>query len=156
MVKGIIRREYITEKNRDSAEIGASFGVGDIVLSRIVGIGEGDFIMSTAEDNLGVAQSVSKAGYFMVPVGWTKMECPKTKEMQPKKVAKIVQDRNLEYWKKRNDDLLKIRDKGSDEIAKKLKSQYDDVDVEDNQLTNKRGFVSFIHFIFLEKIKKKQ
>jgi hypothetical protein len=38
----------------------------------------------------------------MVPVGWTTMECPKTKEVQQRKVAKIIQDRNVEYWHKRN------------------------------------------------------
>jgi hypothetical protein len=65
MVKGIIRREYICEKHRDLAEIATSFGIGDTVLARVVGVGEGDFIMSTAEDNLGVAQSISKAGEEM-------------------------------------------------------------------------------------------
>jgi len=101
-IKGIIRREYITDKQRDLVEVETSFGVGDTVIARIVGIGEGDFIMSTAEDGLGVAVAISKAGYYMVPLGWTLMECPKTKEQQPRKVAKIIQDRNAEYWKDRN------------------------------------------------------
>lgn len=38
----------------------------------------------------------------MVPVGWTKMECPKTKELVTRKVAKIVQDKNVQYWHQRN------------------------------------------------------
>lgn len=38
----------------------------------------------------------------MVPVGWTKMECPKTKELVPRKVAKIVQCKNVVYWHQRN------------------------------------------------------
>ena len=38
----------------------------------------------------------------MVPVGWTMMECPKTKESQPRKVAKIIQDRKVECWHLRN------------------------------------------------------
>ncbi len=38
----------------------------------------------------------------MVPVGWTKMECPKTKELVARKVAKIVQDKNVQYWHQRN------------------------------------------------------
>jgi hypothetical protein len=67
----------------------------------------------------------------MVPIGWTKMECPVSKEVQMKKVAKIVQDRNVEYWRKRNDE-LKIIDKGSDEIAKKLKTEYNDMDVDES------------------------
>jgi len=127
MVKGIIRREYISEKHRDLAEIETSFGIGDTVLARIVGIGDGDFIMATAEDNLGVAQSISKAGYFMVPIGWTKMECPYTKEVQPKKVAKIVQDRNIEYWRKRNEELRSK--KGLDTLAKHLKDECDNDEV---------------------------
>jgi hypothetical protein len=59
------------------------------------------------------------------------MECPVSKEVQMKKVAKIVQDRNVEYWRKRNDE-LKIIDKGSDEIAKKLKTEYNDMDVDES------------------------
>jgi len=35
-IKGIIRREYITEKHRDLAEVETSFGIGDTVLARIV------------------------------------------------------------------------------------------------------------------------
>lgn len=61
----------------------------------------------------------------MVPIGWTKMECPRTREVQPKKVAKIVQDRNIEYWRKRNEE-LKLKDRGSDEISKKLKTEYNE------------------------------
>ncbi|ODN05887.1 Exosome complex component CSL4 [Orchesella cincta] len=102
VVKGIIRREYIHEKHRDLSEVETSFGVGDTVLARIVGISDGDFIMATGEDSLGVATAISSAGYYMVPVGWTRMECPKTKETLPKKVAKIVQDKNVEYWHQRN------------------------------------------------------
>jgi len=101
-LRGIIRREYITDCQRDLTEIETSFGIGDILLARVVGIGDGDFIMSTAEDGLGVATAVSSAGYFMVPVGWTKMECPKTKEVVSRKVAKIIQDRNVTYWHDRN------------------------------------------------------
>jgi len=71
-------------------------------LARVVDIGDGDFIMSTAEDALGVATAISKAGYYMVPIGWTMMECPKTKETEPRKVAKIIQNKNVEYWHARN------------------------------------------------------
>lgn len=94
-MRGIIRREYITDKNRDAAEIQNSFGVGDIVLARVVGIGEGDFIMSTSEDALGVACATSQAGYQMIPIDWTTMECPVTKVSVPRKVAKIVQPQIL-------------------------------------------------------------
>jgi len=125
MVKGIIRREYISEKHRDLAEIETSFGIGDVVLARVVGIGDGDFIMSTGEDNLGVAQAISKAGYYMVPIGWTKMECPLTKEVQLKKVAKIVQHRNMDYWRRRNEE-IRMKDKGSDELSKRLKKECND------------------------------
>jgi len=102
VVKGIIRREYIHEKHRDLSEVETSFGAGDTVLARIVGISDGDFILSTGEDALGVATAISSAGYYMVPVGWTKLECPKTKESQQRKVAKIVQNKNVEYWHLRN------------------------------------------------------
>ncbi len=35
-IRGIIRREYITDKQRDLAEIETSFGIGDTILARIV------------------------------------------------------------------------------------------------------------------------
>ncbi|CAG7785790.1 unnamed protein product [Allacma fusca] len=94
-MRGIIRREYITDKNRDAAEIQSSFGVGDIILARVVGIGEGDFIMSTSEDALGVASATSPAGYQMIPIDWTTMECPVSKARVSRKVAKIVQPQIL-------------------------------------------------------------
>lgn len=37
-IRGIIRREYITDVHRDAAEIETSFGIGDTVLARIVRI----------------------------------------------------------------------------------------------------------------------
>jgi len=101
-IRGIIRRENINDKHRDATETETSFGIGDTVLARVVDIGDGDFIMSTAEDALGVATAISKAGYYMVPIGWTMMECPKTKETEPRKVAKIIQNKNVEYWHARN------------------------------------------------------
>jgi hypothetical protein len=62
----------------------------------------------------------------MVPIGWTKMECPKTKEVQLRKVAKIVQDRNVDYWRRRNTEEIKIKDEGSDKLAQNLKKECDD------------------------------
>jgi len=35
-IRGIVRREYITDKQRDIAEIETSFGIGDTLLARIV------------------------------------------------------------------------------------------------------------------------
>jgi len=62
----------------------------------------------------------------MVPIGWTKMECPRTREVQPRKVAKIVQDRNVDYWRKRNNDEIKIKDEGTGKFQQSLKKQLDD------------------------------
>jgi len=36
----------------------------------------------------------------MIPIGWTKMECPVTKEVQERKVAKIVPEESMVSWSK--------------------------------------------------------
>ena len=93
--KAVIRKEDIRETDKSSVETYKCFRVGDIVLARVVGVGEHHtFLLSTAEDELGVAVAYSQLNKQtpMVPVTWTQMRCPKTYVRELRKVAKISFD----------------------------------------------------------------
>ncbi len=47
------------------------------------------YILSTAENELGVVIAHSEEGVPMVPVGWQEMQCPKTYVKEFRKVAKV-------------------------------------------------------------------
>ena len=90
--KGTIRKEDIRETEKGSIESYKCFRVGDIVLARVIGVGENhSFLLSTAEDELGVAVAYSQLNKetAMLPVNWTQMRCPKTYVRELRKVAKI-------------------------------------------------------------------
>jgi exosome complex RNA-binding protein Csl4 len=90
--RGTIRKEDIRETDKSSVETCRCFRVGDIVLARVIGVGEGhSFLLSTAEDELGVAVAYSQLNKEtpMLPVNWTQMRCPKTYVRELRKVAKI-------------------------------------------------------------------
>jgi exosome complex RNA-binding protein Csl4 len=90
--KGIIRKEDIREIEKGTVEIHKCFRVGDIILARVIGVGENhSFLLSTAEDELGVSVAYSRFNKKtpMVPVNWTQMRCPKTFVKELRKVAKI-------------------------------------------------------------------
>ena len=95
--KGIIRKEDVREIEKGTVEPHKCFRVGDIVLARVIGVGEHhSFLVSTAEDELGVSVAYSRHNKDtpMVPVNWTQMRCPKTFVKELRKVAKI----NFEHW----------------------------------------------------------
>lgn len=48
------------------------------------------YILSTAEDELGVVDAQSEAGAAMIPVSWIEMQCPLTYNREFRKVAKVV------------------------------------------------------------------
>lgn len=90
--RATIRKEDIRELDKGSVEIYKCFRVGDVVLARVVGVGENHtFLLSTAEDELGVAVAYSQLNREtpMLPVSWTQMRCPKTYVRELRKVAKI-------------------------------------------------------------------
>lgn len=47
------------------------------------------YVLSTAENELGVVIAYSEEGTPMVPVGWQEMQCPKTYVKELRKVAKV-------------------------------------------------------------------
>ncbi|XP_037091377.1 exosome complex component CSL4-like [Pollicipes pollicipes] len=66
------------------------FRPGDVILAKVVSLGDAlSYVLSTAENELGVALAYSEAGHPMVPVSWTEMACPATQTRELRKVAKI-------------------------------------------------------------------
>ncbi|GFR64867.1 exosome complex component CSL4 [Elysia marginata] len=47
------------------------------------------YLLTTAENELGVVSALSEAGVPMIPVTWCKMQCPKTLAEEFRKVAKV-------------------------------------------------------------------
>lgn len=91
--RGIIRKEDIRAYEKDKVEIHRSFRTGDIILARVVSIGDASsYFLTTAENELGVVVALSDAGYPMTPISWTEMQCPVSYVKQPRKVAKLAPD----------------------------------------------------------------
>ncbi|WIA32780.1 hypothetical protein OEZ86_005964 [Tetradesmus obliquus] len=64
------------------------FRPGDIVRAKVMGDAR-SYHLSTADNSLGVVRAKSLAGVAMVPVSWQEMQCPQTKAVERRKVAKV-------------------------------------------------------------------
>jgi len=89
--KGTIRKEDVRATEKDKVEMYKSFRPGDIVLARVLTLHTQTYLLSTAENELGVVFAKSEAGAAMVPVSWCEMQCPKTRAKEYRKVAKVQQ-----------------------------------------------------------------
>ncbi|XP_072280492.1 exosome complex component CSL4 [Pyxicephalus adspersus] len=89
--KGTIRREDIRATEKDKVEVYKSFRPGDIVIAKVISMGDtqSSYLLSTAENELGVVVARSEAGAIMVPISWCEMQCPKTHIKEPRKVARV-------------------------------------------------------------------
>ena len=88
---GVIRREDIRETEKDTVEVFPSFRPRDIVRARVIGLGESyGYVLSTAENELGVVFATSERGGKMVPASWNEMQCTLTQLREKRKVAKVV------------------------------------------------------------------
>lgn len=93
--RGQIRKEDIREFEKDKIEMYKSFRPGDIILARVLSLGEASsgYLLSTAENELGVVIAKSEeSGVTMIPVSWTEMQCPKTYNKEFRKIAKVIPD----------------------------------------------------------------
>ncbi|KAJ8025928.1 Exosome complex component CSL4 [Holothuria leucospilota] len=108
--RGMIRREDIRATEQDKVEVYKSFRPGDIILARVVSffkrqnpssvsyctmLSLGDarsYLLTTAENELGVVLAQSEAGVNLVPISWCEMICPKTHIKELRKVAKVQPD----------------------------------------------------------------
>lgn len=89
--KGTIRKEDVRATEKDKVEMYKSFRPGDIVLARVLTSHTQTYLLSTAENELGVVFAKSESGAAMVAVSWCEMQCPKTKAKEHRKVAKVQQ-----------------------------------------------------------------
>mmetsp|Transcript_11259 Transcript_11259/g.10771 ORF Transcript_11259/g.10771 Transcript_11259/m.10771 type:complete len:222 (-) Transcript_11259:92-757(-) len=87
---GVVRKEDVRSGATEKVEMYASFRPGDIILARIISLGDSrSYYLSTAENELGVIRAISaKSGINMVPISWREMECPETKAKELRKCAK--------------------------------------------------------------------
>ncbi|DBB12766.1 hypothetical protein WJX82_000709 [Trebouxia sp. C0006] len=87
--QGVIRLEDVRAAEIDKVQIALCFRPGDIVKAEVVSLGTSrDYYLSTAQNHLGVVYAKSLAGVPMVPVNWQEMQCPQTKAIEKRKVAK--------------------------------------------------------------------
>lgn len=90
-LNGVIRKSDVREMEKDSVVIFNSFRPGDLVCARIISLGEGNqYVLSTAENELGVFVGRSETGGTLTAVSWSEMQCSKTGDREKRKVAKVV------------------------------------------------------------------
>ncbi|XP_063291383.1 exosome complex component CSL4 [Pelobates fuscus] len=89
--RGTIRKEDIRATEKDKVEVYKSFRPGDIVVSKVISLGDAqsNYLLTTAENELGVVVAHSEAGASMVPISWCEMQCPKTHIKEQRKVARV-------------------------------------------------------------------
>mmetsp|Transcript_18257 Transcript_18257/g.22349 ORF Transcript_18257/g.22349 Transcript_18257/m.22349 type:complete len:214 (+) Transcript_18257:121-762(+) len=87
---GTIRKEDVRIGVSEDVKIHESFRPGDVVLARIISLGDSRrYFLTTAENELGVIRAVSShSGKVMVPISYKEMECPETKIAELRKCAK--------------------------------------------------------------------
>ena len=90
--RGQIRKEDVRATEKDRVEMYKCFRPGDIVLARVISLGDagGGYLLTTAENSLGVVIARSEAGSLMVPVSWTEMQCTASYSVEERKVAKVI------------------------------------------------------------------
>lgn len=88
--RGQVRKEDIRATEKDRVEMYKCFRPGDVVLAKVMSLGDAQsYLLSTAENELGVVLAQSEAGVNMVPISWCEMICPKTHQKEYRKVAKV-------------------------------------------------------------------
>eukprot|EP00878_Enallax_costatus_P006370 GHUV01006680.1.p1 GENE.GHUV01006680.1~~GHUV01006680.1.p1 ORF type:complete len:188 (+),score=30.42 GHUV01006680.1:418-981(+) len=89
---GVIRQQDVRSHEIDKVVLYDCFRPGDIVRAKVVSLGDArSYFLSTADNALGVVHAKSLAGVPMVPISWQEMQCPQTKAIERRKVAKVEQ-----------------------------------------------------------------
>ena len=91
---GTLRQNEIRPNSSLEIRIEDCVRPGDVILARIHANGERDYILTTAEGELGVIQAICESsGCVMQPISWKEMQCPVSKVKEGRKVAKPRQIR---------------------------------------------------------------
>lgn len=86
---GTLRQGEIKPKSSLEVRIEECVRPGDVILARIHAEGEREYILSTAEAELGVVRAVCEgSGVQMEAMSWKEMRCPVTLAREGRKVAK--------------------------------------------------------------------
>ncbi|CAL1382722.1 unnamed protein product [Linum trigynum] len=87
---GVIRQQDVRATEIDKVDMHLSFRPGDIVRAVVLSLGDARaYYLSTAKNELGVVSANSTAGETMVPISWMEMQCPLTRQIEQRKVAKV-------------------------------------------------------------------
>ncbi|KAL7574796.1 hypothetical protein ACA910_010641 [Epithemia clementina (nom. ined.)] len=87
--EGIIRREDVRAGATEQVRIQDMFRPGDLVLCRILSLGDRRYVLGTAEPALGVVQAYCETSRQpMIPLSWKEMQCPVTGQKESRKCAK--------------------------------------------------------------------
>jgi len=88
---GIIRVQDVRATEIDKVQLHSSFRPGDVVRAEVLSLGDSrSYFLTTAKNELGVVYAKSLSGEAMVPVSWQEMQCPKSKVVELRKVAKVI------------------------------------------------------------------
>ncbi|GMT31717.1 hypothetical protein PFISCL1PPCAC_23014, partial [Pristionchus fissidentatus] len=87
----MLRREDIRATDKDKIDVARCVSPGDIILARVISFGDNQtsFLLSTAEDELGVVSAISESGERMLPVDWENVQAIKSKAREARKVARV-------------------------------------------------------------------
>ncbi|GMR31086.1 hypothetical protein PMAYCL1PPCAC_01281 [Pristionchus mayeri] len=87
----MLRREDIRATDKDKIDLPRCVSPGDIILARVISFGDNQtsFLLSMAEDELGVVSGVSESGERMLPVDWEHMAGVKSGVRERRKVARV-------------------------------------------------------------------
>jgi exosome complex component CSL4 len=87
---GVIRNQDVRATEIDKVQLHLCFRPGDLVRAEVLSLGDArSYFLTTAKNDLGVVEARSVAGERMVPVSWQEMQCPKTRVVEKRKVAKV-------------------------------------------------------------------
>jgi exosome complex component CSL4 len=85
---GVVRAQDVRAAETAKVEMHRAFRPGDVLRAEVLSTGDArSFFLTTAKNHLGVVFARSQAGCSMLPIGWNQMQCPRTRAVEPRKVA---------------------------------------------------------------------
>ena len=90
--RGIVRKEDIRAFHKDQVDMDKCYRSGDIIRARVLSLGEAlHYVLTTAENELGVIFAYGENGIPLIPYNWEEMQCPRSGCREYRKVAKVRQ-----------------------------------------------------------------
>jgi len=89
--RGQIRLQDVRQFEVDKIEMLQCFRPTDLIRARVISVSLSTYLLSTAEESLGVIVAESSFGGRLQPVSWQLMACSKTGQVEERHVAKPEQ-----------------------------------------------------------------